>query len=114
MTTAKHYSDMLRQAASIAPDPELSERTRQEQAAGRDALLHNLRTSVIDTGVMELQKRFSVKVLPRPGGLRFDDHKREWVASIYVNTAAKTYMEFEEPLLDFPSEHMIAQIALVS
>lgn len=113
--TSKDLRDTLAraEAAARAVDHDLPAKTRQEQEAGRNALLSALRSSIVDVGVTELQKRFGRKTLPGPGGLAFNETKGEWIASIYVNTAAKTYMGFEEPLLDFPSDHMIAQIALV-
>lgn len=112
--SARLYSGMLKLAMHVPPeDPTLPEQTPKERAAGREALMAKLRASVVDTGLQELRKRFTKRALPS-AGLHFDEKGNCWIADIVVHTAAKTNMVFEDKLMEFPSDHLIAQIALVT
>ncbi len=71
-----------------------------------------LRAAVVDTGLQELRKRFSKRALPS-AGLHFNEEKNCWIADVVVHTAAGPIMMFEDKLLEFPGDHLIAQIALV-
>lgn len=108
-----NFSDMLRAAMAATPDPALSEKTRKEQEVGRDRIMASLRASVVDVGVLELQRRFSKRNVPT-AALRFDETNNRWMVDVVVQAAAKRVMQFEDELLDFPSDHLIAQVALVT
>ena len=95
------------------PIPEhYPERTKREMIAGRRSLLRNLAESAGEAGGDELVRRFGRKPI-KAVYVSFDD-AGVWHASAVIRTAAKTEMQFDEPLLSFPSEFMIAQIALVA
>jgi hypothetical protein len=106
------YRNALRMAMNATHDPDLSEKTRHEQEAGRARIMQNLRASVVDVGIDELQRRFTRQSVPT-GGLHFYDKQNRWTVDVIVHTAAKTTMQLEDELLEFPSEYLIAQIALV-
>jgi hypothetical protein len=106
------YRSILRVAETTAIDPTLPEKTQREQEAGRARIMQNLRASVVDVGVEELQRRFGKSCVPT-GGLRFVPETNRWMADVVVHTAAKRVLQFEEELLEFPSDRMIAQVALV-
>ncbi|RZN09701.1 hypothetical protein CWO91_16870 [Bradyrhizobium genosp. SA-3] len=106
------YRGILRAAETATVDPSLPEKTQREQEAGRARIMQNLRASVVDVGMDELQRRFGKRSVPT-GGLRFVAEANRWMVDVVVHTAARRVMQFEDELLEFPSDHMIAQVALV-
>lgn len=112
MSKLVDYRGILQAAESVAIDPTLPEKTQREQEAGRARIMQNLRASVVDVGLEELQRRFGKRSVPT-GGLRFVSESNRWMVDVVVHTAAKRVMQFEDELLKFPSDHMIAQVALV-
>lgn len=103
----------LKKAMSVEIPAEYPLKTRQEMAAGRQVLIRNLADSAIEEGHKELTRRFGFKSI-RQAKAALDETTGVWTAQVIVRTAAKTEMYFREPLLDFPSDFMIAQIALVA
>lgn len=95
------------------PDPLLPERTRQERKAGRVRIEAQLRASILEGGRDNLMRRFG-RVAIGPAALRFEAVHEQWIVDITVHTAAGTVMAFECGLLEFPSDKMISDIALVT
>lgn len=96
----------------------LSESTLQEQKAGRAPgyagrarLRRVLRDSVAYEGLQQLKRRFgNSAVLTSAWALSGE----EYIVDVLVHTADGRHMQFTEPLMGFPSDVMIAQIALVT
>jgi hypothetical protein len=103
----------LQQALNHKPEGEehLPLRVQEERQAGRWRLMKNLRDSIVAEGAEELMRRFSKQTVLE-SDLRFDQGK--WIAFVRVQCADGKRMTLEEPLMEFPSEMMIAQVALVS
>lgn len=94
-------------------DPALPERTKQEQLAGRQRLMDTLRASIVECGLEHLKHRFGAgKVLT--AGLRFDGDLKDWIADVTVATEAGILMKLECELEGFPTDRLLAEIALVT
>lgn len=104
----------LRKTLAVKPDPTLPQRTQDEQEAGRYRIMQNLRMSVIDIGVDELRARFGHGSIVR--GDLFElpptTKTRRWAAQVEVRGSERV-MTFQDDLMEFPSDEIIAQIALI-
>jgi uncharacterized protein YjiS (DUF1127 family) len=102
------------QAAMVdpAPDTSLPEKTLAEQRAGRDQLRRTLRASIADIGLSELQRRFSKAV--QLADVSYSETCKEWMVDVLIYTAADTILELSDELMAFPSEALIANVALVT
>jgi hypothetical protein len=96
--------DMLR----IQPDASLPLKTQAEQHAGRNKIMLDLRLSIVDIGKRELQDRFGKAVRDA----RLYDIG-QWMAEVIVQGSNGNEMRFSDHLMDFPSDDIIAQIALI-
>jgi hypothetical protein len=100
----------LKAVLAIQDDMTLPEKTRAEHRAGRNRLTRLLRESVVEEGYKVLCNKFGknlqgAEALGRGG---------EWIARVCVRCADGKTMAFEDPLMEFPSDMMITQLALVT
>jgi hypothetical protein len=97
--------DMLR----VQPDPSLPLKTQAEQIAGRNRVMLDLRRSIANIGKEELRERFGQKAIRQADVYDIG----QWMAEVTVVGSNGREMCFSDPLMDFPSENTIAQIALI-
>lgn len=94
-------------------DTSLSPTVRKEREAGRARLYGMLRGSIVDVGVAELQRRFGKRSVPN-ADVRFVEESNEWQIDVVVHTQDNRIRQFSEPMMNFPSDELFAQIALVT
>lgn len=98
----------------------LSQQTLAEQAAGRaaigeEAIQEVLNIQFLSKGVAELKRRFPGGGVTGPAYFNWDRKKpdAEWLVEVSVNCDDGTKMVLTDPFLGFPSDRLIAEIALV-
>jgi hypothetical protein len=89
----------------------ISERTLEEQAAGRKAIFPAVQKELLEKGDRELAAKF--KTYMRNPHLVFNDETHEWEVAVCLRSATGSIMELTTSFLGFPSDLLITQMMLV-
>ncbi|MCK1741378.1 hypothetical protein IVA80_11000 [Bradyrhizobium sp. 139] len=103
----------LEAAMKVEDDPSLPLKTRWEREAGRKSLVDQLRGSVAEAGRHELCRRFGAGHFG-PVRTIFSEPASKWIVQIEVNCADGKKRIWEDEVLRFPSDELIAEVALVT
>jgi hypothetical protein len=87
------------------------EQTEREMRAGRRALLLS---QLMDYGVTKSKVNKIFMGLPVATTLAHDPVNDRFVLTLKVTAKDGTFIEFQEPLTEFPSDHLVAKLGLLS